>query len=254
MVSSRFWAMSVLFLSASNLVRESWASPLNETIGKRNSAVPFGAILERCVIPGTVALTFDDGPFVYTSDLLELLSAYGARSTFFLNGQNKGSFHGDAAVVRRIFEEGHQIGSHTWGHPYLTSLDYPAIVAQMTQLEDAFMQVLGFYPAYMRPPFLAFNGVVLSAMGDLGYHVISASIDTKDYENDHPDLISHSFEKFRAELDAGGSIILSHDVHEQTVHTLTRAMLEEIRARGLQTVTVGDCLGDPEAFWYRTSR
>jgi peptidoglycan/xylan/chitin deacetylase (PgdA/CDA1 family) len=115
-------------------------------------------------------------------------------------------------------------------------LDYPAIVAQMTQLEDAFMQVLGFYPAYMRPPFLAFNGVVLSAMGDLGYHVISASIDTKDYENDHPDLISHSFEKFRAELDAGGSIILSHDVHEQTVHTLTRAMLEEIRARGLQSM------------------
>ncbi|KAF7161808.1 hypothetical protein CNMCM5623_007273 [Aspergillus felis] len=254
MVSSRRWAMFVLFLSASNLVRESWASPLNETIGKRNSPVPFGAILDRCVIPGTVALTFDDGPFVYTPDLLELLSAYGARSTFFLNGQNKGSFHGDAAVVRRIFDEGHQIGSHTWGHPYLTSLDYPAIVAQMTQLEDAFMQVLGFYPTYMRPPFLAFNGLVLSAMGDLGYHVISASIDTKDYENDHPDLISRSFEKFRNELNAGGNIILSHDVHEQTVHTLTRAMLEEIRARGLQTVTVGECLGDPEAFWYRTSR
>lgn len=142
----------------------------------------------------------------------------------------------------------------SWGHPYLTSLDYPAIVAQMTQLEDAFMQVLGFYPTYMRPPFLAFNGLVLSAMGDLGYHVISASIDTKDYENDHPDLIPRSFEKFRAELDAGGSIILSHDVHDQTVHTLTRAMLEEIRTRGLQTVTVGDCLGDPEPFWYRTSR
>jgi peptidoglycan/xylan/chitin deacetylase (PgdA/CDA1 family) len=142
----------------------------------------------------------------------------------------------------------------SWGHPYLTSLDYPAIVAQMTQLEDAFMQVLGFYPTYMRPPFLAFNGLVLSAMGDLGYHVISASIDTKDYENDHPDLISRSFEKFRNELNSGGSIILSHDVHEQTVYTLTRAMLEEIRARGLQAVTVGECLGDPEAFWYRTSR
>jgi peptidoglycan/xylan/chitin deacetylase (PgdA/CDA1 family) len=124
----------------------------------------------------------------------------------------------------------------SWGHPYLTSLDYPAIVAQMTQLEDAFMQVLGFYPTYMRPPFLAFNGLVLSAMGDLGYHVISASIDTKDYENDHPDLIPRSFEKFRAELDAGGSIILSHDVHDQTVHTLTRAMLEEIRTRGLQSM------------------
>jgi hypothetical protein len=114
MVSSRRWAIFVLFVSASNLICESWASPLIETIGKRNSPVPFGAILDRCVIPGTVALTFDDGPFVYTPDLLELLSAYSARSTFFLNGQNKGSFHGDAAVVRRIFDEGHQIGSHTY--------------------------------------------------------------------------------------------------------------------------------------------
>lgn len=114
MVSSRCWARLVLFFSASSFVGETWASPLNSTIGKRNSPVPFGAILDRCVIPGTVALTFDDGPFIFTPDLLELLSAYGARSTFFLNGQNKGSFHGGAAVVRRIFQEGHQIGSHTY--------------------------------------------------------------------------------------------------------------------------------------------
>ncbi|EAW10444.1 chitin deacetylase [Aspergillus clavatus NRRL 1] len=254
MVFTNWWTAFVLFITPASLFYQTWASPLNLTVGTRGSFVPFGALIDRCTVSGTVALTFDDGPYIFTPDLLELLSEYGARSTFFLNGQNLGSLYGDAAVVQRILEEGHQVGSHTWGHPYLTSLDYNAIVAQMTQLEAAFISVLGFYPTYMRPPYFAYNELVLSAMGDLGYHVIMASIDTKDYENDHPDLIFRSFEKFRNELNAGGSIVLAHDVHEQTVTTLTRAMLEEIRARGLQTVTVGQCLGDPKEYWYRTSR
>lgn len=104
----------------------------------------------------------------------------------------------------------------------------------MTELENAFQEVVGRVPTYMRPPYLAVNSEVLSTMANLGYHVIGASIDAKDYENDNPGLILNSFEKFKAELNAGGSIVLSHDVHEQTVYTLARTMLEEIQARGLR--------------------
>ena len=103
----------------------------------------------------------------------------------------------------------------------------------MTQLEDALKQIVGIAPRYMRAPYFAVNDLVLGAMADLGYHVIDASIDTKDYENDDPALIGNSVKMFKAGLDAGGSIVLSHDVHEQTVHTLVQAMLDEIKARGL---------------------
>lgn len=96
------------------------------------------------------------------------------------------------------------------------------------------MSTIGIFPTYMRTPFLMFNDLVLVAMRDLGYHVISASIDTKDYENDHPDLIWRSFEKFRAELNAGGNIVLAHDVHQNTVEILLDNMVNEIRARGLR--------------------
>lgn len=120
-----------------------------------------------------------------------------------------------------------------WSHPSLTSLDYNGVVSQMTQLEDALQEIVGVKPAYMRPPYLDTNGVALGALGDLGYHVISCSIDTKDYENDDPSLIANSVNKFNNELNAGGSIVLSHDVHEQTVYTLAQAMLDEIKARGL---------------------
>lgn len=104
----------------------------------------------------------------------------------------------------------------------------------MTDLENAFVQIIGGFPVYMRPPYLAVDPTVLQAMTDLGYHVVHASIDTKDYENDSPELIGRSLEKFRAELGAGGSVILAHDVHQMTVMSLVQPMLDEINARGLR--------------------
>ena len=77
------------------------------------SNVPFGALINQCVVPGTAALTFDDGPFSYTSDLLEILSAYGAPATFFLNGHCLGDVYYNSDIVQRIVNEGHQLGSHT---------------------------------------------------------------------------------------------------------------------------------------------
>lgn len=104
----------------------------------------------------------------------------------------------------------------------------------MTMLEDEFLQILGYFPFYMRLPYLVSNDAVLAAMAELGYYVIGVSIDTKDYENDDPGLIWKSFEKFRLELDVGGSIVLAHDVHMNTVEILVENMLKEIRSRGLK--------------------
>lgn len=106
----------------------------------------------------------------------------------------------------------------------------------MTKLEDSFLRHFGFYPTYMRMPFLMFNDVALSAMADLGYHIIGASIDTKDYEHDDPGSSWISFEKFKAELSAGGDIVLAHDVHQTTTEVLVDNMLEEIRGRGLKSM------------------
>lgn len=108
-----------------------------------------------------------------------------------------------------------------------------SIVKQMMGLETLFLQILGKIPTYMRAPFLEVDRLVLSTMAELGYHVIGASIDTKDYENDRADLIHLSLEKFRSGIDAGGSIVLSHDIHYQTVEFLTQAILDDVRRRGL---------------------
>lgn len=84
------------------------------------SAVPVGQIITQCTVAGTFALTFDDGPYIYTDKILDILKANGAKATFFVNGLNWASINDDAskARIRRMIAEGHQIGSHT----YLTLL------------------------------------------------------------------------------------------------------------------------------------
>ena len=89
----------------------------------QQSLVPFGAVITHCTVPGTIALTFDDGPFIYTAQLLDTLAAHGALATFFLNGVNKGSTDGFADVVVRAHAEGHQLGSHTYVAHTTTSLN-----------------------------------------------------------------------------------------------------------------------------------
>lgn len=71
------------------------------------------SVIASCTKPNTVALTFDDGPFDYTDDVLDLLGNAGMKATFFLNGLNWGSIHDYSSTVERMVAEGHQIGSHT---------------------------------------------------------------------------------------------------------------------------------------------
>ncbi|KAH8428393.1 chitin deacetylase [Aspergillus melleus] len=212
--------------------------------------VPVGTMITECTIPDTIALTFDDGPSHYTPKLLDVLQEYDVRATFFVNGYHLR--HDEyAEYLKRASEEGHQIASHTYDHPQLPSLDYDGIYEQMTRLSAKIRDITGRAPTYMRPPYLEVNDLVLSVLGDLGYRVISASIDTKDYQHDTPWLIDHSYERFVEELEAGGTIVLAHDTHRQTVETLTREMLKGAKMRGLKAVTVGECLGESERLWYR---
>lgn len=220
-----------------------------------------GIVINHCYFPGMVALTFDDGPSVFTPQVLDLLEQYKANATFFVNGDSfaRGNIDDPATpwpgLLRRMHSSGHQIGSHTWSHADLTYLDTEERHWQMTRLEAALVAVLGFFPTYLRPPFGYCNSLCEADMGDLGYHVVNFDVDTKDYENDSPTAIRTSMDKFAWGLSGDPAtdsyIVLSHDTHEQTATTLLTFMLDMISQQGYKAVTVGECLGDPVENWYR---
>ncbi|KAF6832793.1 polysaccharide deacetylase [Colletotrichum musicola] len=224
----------------------------------RRASPEVGVSLSSCTQPGLVALTYDDGPFSYTKQLLDILDTKGVKATFFVNGKNWGNIaEGDGpALINRMKASGHLVGSHTNTHPDLDSLSSADRVAQMTDLETTIRGIAGFAPKYMRPPFLNCGPDCLADMKGLGYVVVGTNLDTKDYLNDTPDTTSISATKFDTELSADVAtksyIVLSHDVHEQTVVSLTGKMIDTLQARGYRAVTVAECLGEGNAAnWYK---
>lgn len=222
-----------------------------------------GTIITKCTTPGLVALTFDDGPYIYTNQILDLLDKLVVKATFFVAGNNRGKGHIDdpslswPSILKRTHNAGHQIASHTWTHRDLNKVNHTIQWSEMIYNEMAFRNIFGWFPTYMRPPYLecsAESGCI-DVMKSLGYHIITNNIDTKDYMNDDASLIQNSKDRFNSQLSpssaANSYIILAHDVHYQTVANLTEYMVTVARQRGYKLVTVGECLGDPKKNWYR---
>jgi hypothetical protein len=104
----------------------------------------------------------------------------------------------------------------------------------MDQLSAALREIIGKAPRYMRSPYFSANDLTLRTLGELNFHVVHASIDTLDWQNDSPDAIGTSVQLFSDGLDGGGNLALAHDVHQWTANTLTQAMIDEVKARGLR--------------------
>lgn len=222
-------------------------------------SVPYGISIRTCTVPGKVALTFDDGPYIYTSDLLDLLKTRGVKATFFIVGNNggKGQINdpktGYPALIQRMHKEGHQIGSHTWSHQDLSTLTRQQRYDQVIKNEMALADILGFFPTYLRPPYMSCNADCLADLEALGYHVSNYNIDTLDWQGNYP----HSKAIYQGALQSGnphsnGWIALAHDIHSQTVHELVGFMIDTLQAQGYTSALYGECLGDPQENWYRT--
>lgn len=155
---------------------------------------------------------------------------------------------------------GHQIASHTWSHADLvTQCTSAQRKNEMYKNEMALRNILGFIPTYMRPPYSSCDAAsgCEADLAELGYHITYFDLDTQDYLNDSPTLIQNSINIFDQALAGRSSttddfLVISHDIHNQTSVVLVEYMLKTLEAQGYHPVTVGDCLGDDPANWYRT--
>jgi peptidoglycan/xylan/chitin deacetylase (PgdA/CDA1 family) len=218
------------------------------------------------VKPGTVALTFDDGPQkVFTEHILDLLKSYNAKATFFITGNNinKGQIdihHAD--VIKRTEREGHQIASHTWTHLNLSRISSVDRKNQLWMNEMALRNILGKIPTYLRPPYSSCTeeSGCQKDVEDLGYHITNFDVDTDDYNQNTPENIQKSKDLFVGKIsqeqkyksdDERAWLSIGHDILEQTAMNLTEYMLETLVQLNYTAVTVGECLNDPKENWYR---
>jgi peptidoglycan/xylan/chitin deacetylase (PgdA/CDA1 family) len=90
------------------------AAPAPDPLSFIKRAPSPGVVIQKCSRPGVLALAYDDGPYQYTSQLVDILDKAGAKATFFWTGTLYGCIYNQATAVKKAYASGHQIASHTW--------------------------------------------------------------------------------------------------------------------------------------------
>jgi len=216
-----------------------------------------------CVQDNVIALSYDDGPYEYTSELLDILKSYGFQATFFITGNNNGKGQIDITspypdLIKRMVAEGNQVASHTWSHYSLSNISHDLRISQMVKNEMAFNNIIGMWPTYMRPPYsdCTEESGCWADLQALGYHRVYFDLDTQDYLNYLPSQIQKSKEVVKRALAHKGPtdyLSIQHDIVEQSVSNLSAYYFDMIKKKGWKGVTVGECLGDTDrSNWYRS--
>ncbi len=193
-----------------------------------------------------VAITFDDGPDPrWTPKILDILKAANVKAAFFLVGANAEHYPG---LVRRIVDEGHEIGNHTYYHPNL-ALCWPEHVRlELNATQLLIESITGRATTLFRPPYAADTSpsqlselTPLQIAQDLNYLVVLENIDPQDWAKPGADIILQRVKQQRRD----GSIILLHDAggdRSQTVEALPR-ILDWLHTRGDTVVSLSTLLG-----------
>lgn len=175
-----------------------------------------------------VALTFDDGPSSqYTEKLLEGLKERGVKATFFVMGE---SVEENKDIIKRMHEEGHLIGNHTYTHTDLAKTDFETAFQEINDTNNCINSIIGYTPKYIRPPYGDWDMKLLS---ETDMSVVLWTVDPEDWKDQNARVVaSRVLKKVRS-----GDIILLHDNFKTSVDAAL-IIVDELQDRGYQFVTV----------------
>ncbi|HET7429886.1 MAG TPA: polysaccharide deacetylase family protein [Nocardioides sp.] len=177
-----------------------------------------------------VALTFDDGPDpVSTPRFLDLLATHGVRATFFLLGHHAAR---EPALVRRITEEGHELGVHGWTHRAVARIPRHRLATELAVTRDLLQGTSGAAVRWYRPPYGITTRASLEVAADLGLVPVLWTAWGRDWERRAtPARVTRTL---RRTLAPGGTILL-HDTDRTSAPRswqVTLAATEQLLARG----------------------
>ena len=179
-----------------------------------------------------IALTFDDGPHPdYTPEMLDVLKEKNVKATFFLLGQQVEKY---PDIVKRISEEGHLIGNHSYKHEQLSKLSSIQACSQVNRTNELIQAITGEYPEYLRPPFGDWKD---DLDGDVNMIEVLWDVDTLDWSSKNKSKI---IKKVVTNVQEG-DIILMHDSYESTV-SATAELIDILQKDGYQFVTVDELI------------
>lgn len=190
-----------------------------------------------------IALTIDDGPSEYTTEIMQVLKANRATATFFIIGSQVA---GHKETLQHLIRNGNELGNHAMYDEPSRSLSDTTLVEQIQSVEDMLHEAYAAVdaeppPRYFRPGSGFFSERMRTMLGRLGYRLVLGSIYPHDPQIPFWRInASHILSMLRP-----GGIIICHDRRSWTVPML-RNVLPEIRRKGYRIVTVTELLNGYE--------
>jgi peptidoglycan/xylan/chitin deacetylase (PgdA/CDA1 family) len=163
------------------------------------------AVCEGPTEKKSIALTFDDGPSIHTSEVLDVLAKHALKGTFFCIGKNI-ELHPE--IMKRLVAEGHSIGNHSSSHAYF--VDFSSRDKWTTEISETNALIKSFTgktPRWFRPPFGVTTPPMAEAVKALKMQTIGWSVRSLDTKLDSADKILLRIQS----LVKPGAIILLHD-------------------------------------------
>ena len=181
-----------------------------------------------------IALTFDDGPHpTYTEKLLDGLKERGVKATFFVTGEHA-ELNPD--IIKRMSEEGHLIGNHTYSHIQLTSGNKETFKEELRRTNEVITEITGQEVTYVRPPYGSWDKAFEKELNMLP---VLWSVDPLDWCCSDAACVARKVEKSVSEND----IILLHDYYASSVEAALM-IVDALQAEGYEFVTVEELLLD----------
>jgi peptidoglycan/xylan/chitin deacetylase (PgdA/CDA1 family) len=178
-----------------------------------------------------IALTIDDGPDpIYTPRILDILRDYAVKATFFIVGGAAEQYPG---IVVRMKKEGHDVGNHSYSHPYFHRLSWTGAIREISMTRWVLGRILGEECKMFRPPHGKLSLRSLIPAWAAGQQVVMWNVDLKDYRASAGDIEAQlSRTSF-----SSGDIILYHGTNEAALRALPR-VIEAALDKGREAVTI----------------
>lgn len=181
-----------------------------------------------------IALTFDDGPHPsYTEKLLDGLKERGVKATFFVTGSHA-ELHPD--IIKRMYDEGHLIGNHTYSHIQLTSTNRETFKEELIKTSEIVESITGEELQYVRPPYGLWDK---SLEAELNMFPVLWNVDPLDWNTSNASKVARAVIRDADEND----IILMHDYYSSSVEAALM-IIDELTKQGYTFVTVEEILFD----------
>jgi polysaccharide deacetylase family sporulation protein PdaB len=182
-----------------------------------------------------IAISFDCAWGVdYTDKLLEIMQIENVKCTFFMV-EFWTEKHPD--YVKKIFDAGHEIGTHSATHPYMSKLDKTAIIRELTSSSQAIENITGKKVDVFRPPYGDYDDLLIDTAFELGLYTIQWDVDSLDWK----DLSANEITKRVTSKVKNGSIVLFHNQGLHTAESLLE-IIKTLKNKGYEFVPIGDLI------------